>query len=225
MRRLSSLALALVFFLAVSTAQAQEKGVVPGDFCPVGDLHKVYQDGGVQTGGDVHLMVCDGAQWQPLSTWRYFDKGPHLGLGTTNPHEMLELNGNLLFTGANSMLADAGGYLGIKFKNVTMLAIANIVQVIAPIRIDSFLSFNPGAYVLFPNGIWDAKGRVGLGTQTPKALLDVNGLVKLKLNDREPAPCKPDLQGSLALTREARMCACNASNIWVDLNSENACIW
>ena len=71
----------------------------------------------------------------------------------------------------------------------------------------------------------NAKGRIGLNTTTPKTLLDVNGVMKLKLNTKEPVPCGPDYQGALAMTREARMCACNSANAWVDLNSEAVCIW
>jgi hypothetical protein len=225
MRHIVVFALLLALFFPAASAGAQERGVVPGDMCPVSDLNKVFQDGGPATGGSVHLLVCDGYHWQTLSTWRMVNKTAHFGIGTVNPHEALEVNGNIAMTGANATLKDVGGYLGFAFKNVTVMAIANIIQILAPMRIDNYLSFNPGAYALFPGGIWDAKGRIGLNTLTPKTLLDVNGIMKLKLNDKQPVACGPDYQGAIAMTREARMCACNSANAWVDLNSSAVCIW
>jgi hypothetical protein len=225
MRRLFVLALGFALIFPLVSAHAQDSGVVPGDDCNIGDHNKVSQYGGQDTGGTINTMICDGYHWQSLTTTRMVNKVPHVGIGTTNPHEALEVNGGIALTGANATLKDVGGYLGIAFKNVTMMAVANIIQVLAPIRIDNYLSFNPGAYALFPGGIWDAKGRIGLNTTTPKTLLDVNGVMKLRLNAKEPVPCSPDYQGAIAMTREARMCACNAANAWVDLNSDAVCIW
>jgi hypothetical protein len=66
-------------------------------------------------------------------------------------------------------------------------------------------------------------GSVGVGTETPKATLDVNGYARLSLNSSEPATCRAHNAGAIALNHTARICTCNGTQ-WIDVTGA-ACTW
>jgi hypothetical protein len=45
------------------------------------------------------------------------------------------------------------------------------------------------------------------------------------MNSAEPATCDASHQGSLAMTSNATLCACDTSNSWVIVNIGGACVW
>ena len=70
-----------------------------------------------------------------------------------------------------------------------------------------------------------ASHRVGIGTEAPKATLDINGTAKLALNSRAPLACDAAHQGTLALTHHAALCVCDTENAWINVATGSACAW
>lgn len=70
-------------------------------------------------------------------------------------------------------------------------------------------------------------GRVGIGTTTPQAKLDVNGYMRLAKNAAEPVACSATNDGAIALTSQYTMCVCKGgSSAWVSTtNGTTACAW
>jgi hypothetical protein len=67
-----------------------------------------------------------------------------------------------------------------------------------------------------------SSGNIGIGTLDPQATLDVNGFVKLKVNNSPPALCTAQLAGSIALTSQYSLCACNGA-AWVFTHTGTSC--
>jgi hypothetical protein len=68
-------------------------------------------------------------------------------------------------------------------------------------------------------------GNVGIGTTTPQATLDVNGVARLALNSSAPATCSSSNEGTIALTHLATVCVCDTTPAWHILNSSMNCSW
>lgn len=88
--RNSILALTILILTTFPTI-AQE--TLPGDACDVGQENYIRQSGGTETGGVVHLMRCDGANWQQYMT--FFSSG-HAGIGTDDPKAPLHVDGEAI---------------------------------------------------------------------------------------------------------------------------------
>ncbi len=69
-------------------------------------------------------------------------------------------------------------------------------------------------------------GKVGIGTNDPKASLDINGAMKLKKNSSAPFTCDSDTDGSLALNSAYRLCTCKSASGWVyTSDGSTTCSW
>ncbi len=77
---------------------------------------------------------------------------------------------------------------------------------------------------LVPRMVITSTGAVGVGTEEPKATLDVDGFAKLRVNSSPPASCDGELAGSVALTSVYRLCACNGTS-WAFTHDGSPCQW
>ncbi len=69
-------------------------------------------------------------------------------------------------------------------------------------------------------------GKVGIGTITPQATLDVAGFMKLQVNSGAPATCDSDTHGSIALNSASRLCTCKSGTGWVyTSDGSTSCSW
>lgn len=70
-------------------------------------------------------------------------------------------------------------------------------------------------------------GRLGIGTATPQATLDVAGQVRLSVVSAAPAACSPQIDATIALTSRYTLCVCNGSTTtWVQTSDgTSACVW
>jgi len=70
-------------------------------------------------------------------------------------------------------------------------------------------------------------GAVGIGTPTPQANLDVNGVARLKVNSAQPSACTATINGTIALSSRSTLCICKgATSSWVlASNGTSACSW
>lgn len=70
-------------------------------------------------------------------------------------------------------------------------------------------------------------GKVGIGTTSPAATLDVNGEVKLKKDSSQPYACDATYDGTIALTSGYRTCVCKGgSTTWVfTSDGTTTCTW
>lgn len=71
------------------------------------------------------------------------------------------------------------------------------------------------------------QGRLGLGTASPQATLDVNGQVRLKANVAAPVVCSGTNGGTISLTSRNTLCICNGtSGMWVQSSDGiTGCTW
>ncbi|MBI2030188.1 Ig-like domain-containing protein [Candidatus Kaiserbacteria bacterium] len=67
-------------------------------------------------------------------------------------------------------------------------------------------------------------GKVGIGTVSPVATLDINGVARLTAQGAAPATCNASLKGSIAMTANTRLCVCNGTSWVFDYNGA-ACAW
>ena len=70
-------------------------------------------------------------------------------------------------------------------------------------------------------------GKVGVGTTSPQATLDVAGTVRLAKNSSAPSTCSSTIDGEIALTHVYTLCVCNGGTAtWVlSSNGTTACSW
>lgn len=73
----------------------------------------------------------------------------------------------------------------------------------------------------------DQNGRVGVGTITPVATMDINGFMRLAKYNTEPVVCAMGMDGAIALTSLYKTCVCKGSvPLWVSTNDgSTACQW
>ncbi len=67
-------------------------------------------------------------------------------------------------------------------------------------------------------------GNVGIGTPAPQATLDVKGYARLEPKSAAPVDCDAAHAGSIALTSEYSICACNGTQ-WIFTHNASACSW
>ncbi len=67
-------------------------------------------------------------------------------------------------------------------------------------------------------------GNVGVGTVQPQATLDVKGFARLEPMNAPPVTCDTAHAGSIALTSQYSICACNGT-MWVFTHDGAACSW
>lgn len=82
------LLLAMMCFIAPTFAQE----AAPGDSCTAGETNFITQAGGPETGGILHLMRCDGSNWQQYLT--FFNNG-FAGVGVASPQTPLDVAGEI----------------------------------------------------------------------------------------------------------------------------------
>lgn len=135
----------------------------------------------------------------------------NVGIGTTNPAAALDvyetanaINNGLLIhpvggTGANARMWSDGSSARISGSSTEANAIL----------------LNGGG-----------TGKVGVGTSSPQATLDINGFTKLALNTSAPVACSTATDGSIALTHTRNTCVCVGSlSAWTNMVLGNACVW
>lgn len=73
----------------------------------------------------------------------------------------------------------------------------------------------------------DSSGRLGIGTTSPQAHLDVNGYMRLAKNSSQPVACAAGNDGAIALTSSYKMCVCKgATTTWVSASDGSSpCSW
>jgi len=84
------------------------------------------------------------------------------------------------------------------------------------------LATTSGNITMMPGGT----GKVGVGTTSPQATLDVNGYIKLKTNAAQPVACTASDKGSIAYTSTTNyLCFCNGT-AWNQVHAPStACTW
>lgn len=83
----------LFVLLCAPAALAQE--TEPGEACTAGETDYIRQVGGPETSGVVHLMRCDGSNWQQYMTFLADSK---VGIGIDDPQAPLEVAGEIKFS-------------------------------------------------------------------------------------------------------------------------------
>jgi hypothetical protein len=69
-------------------------------------------------------------------------------------------------------------------------------------------------------------GRVGIGTTSPQATLEVNGTVRLARSSSQPSSCSASNDGTLAMTSGYITCVCRAGTGWVQSSDGvTVCHW
>jgi hypothetical protein len=72
----------------------------------------------------------------------------------------------------------------------------------------------------------DSSGSVGIGTTSPGATLDVNGVVRVKKHNTEPFACTATTDAALATTSGYTMCICKSGTGWVQVDDgSTTCNW
>ncbi len=67
---------------------------------------------------------------------------------------------------------------------------------------------------------------IGIATTTPRATLDVNGFMRLKVNSAQPVACSATNDGAIALNSNYELCTCKGATGWVKTaSSTQACAW
>lgn len=170
------------------------------------------------TGGLAFLNAAGSGSANMLIT-----DGGSVGIGTMSPGAKLEVAGQVKITGgtpgSGKVLTSDGSGLATwqapSSSGSTPAGSASEVQ---------FRS-SASAFGANSNFVWDnTNGRLGIGTSTPQATLDVNGIVKLKINNTEPVNCNGTTQGTLALDANTNLCVCTNTG-WKQANTNNSCQW
>lgn len=73
----------------------------------------------------------------------------------------------------------------------------------------------------------DQSGHIGIGSSSPVATLDINGVARLSANASAPSSCNGVINGTIALTSRSTICVCNGGiSAWVSANDgATACSW
>lgn len=136
-------------------------------------IYHAPMDGGVVNGS---TLRWDGSKWQTVTN--FFNQGFAIGIGTTNPNNLLHLNttsvpyNRIQFTNSATGPVDTDGLImGISNNNAVEPGAAHIVQ---QEENDLWLGTNAVERIRIK-----ASGDVGIGTNEPDARLDVNGTVRL----------------------------------------------
>lgn len=146
----------------------------------------------------------------------------NVGIGTTAPAERLHIGsgGNLMVDGYTNSLN------GYETMNTSTSAFPSY-------RLYDGMSglFHNGMRLGFStNGtermsIDAANGRIGVGTTTPVATLDVQGTARLQKYATAPMTCMAGIDGMIAMTSTYTLCVCNSTS-WVRTSDgTTTCTW
>ncbi|MDE2079676.1 MAG: hypothetical protein KGI73_04835, partial [Patescibacteria group bacterium] len=135
-----------------------------------------------QTGFSISKLTgySYGGGIQTSSTPIFTINGGNVGIGTTNPHQSLEVNGNIRLTPTTSVIEWGGNTLGLHADAdaIGVLALQGTTTY-AP-RFDIFNAGNSSAVIRFDAGSGSPSfinnaGNFGIATTSPQYPLDVNG--------------------------------------------------
>ncbi len=94
----------------------------------------------------------------------------------------------------------------------------------AGLNLSGALSLPTNGLVVGTNQLVAASGKVGIGTATPVASLDINGVMRLAPKS-SVSTCDVGHAGSLGMTSLYSLCVCNGTG-WVEVqDATTACVW
>jgi len=172
---------ALAGFCLFSGVSAHAQETAPGDACAAGEENYIRQVGGPETTGVVHLMRCDGSNWQQYMT---ILADGNVGIGTTSPRTIFQVGEDSSADDSNFITIGKGwdATSGIRFNrgasaDGSIYSDAGESIYFQMDGTDAGLSnafnFLHGSDTLFR--ILGTNGRVGIGVTAPEATLDVAG--------------------------------------------------
>lgn len=135
----------------------------------------------------------------------------NVGIGTTSPEAPLHIKSSS--SGENATLIsenDSGDSTYIYTGRSGNVAAAGKTVI---------ENFGPQEVVLNPSG-----GRVGIGTPSPAATLDVNGTARLAKYSSAPFACDVAHDGTIALKDDYSLCVCKgAQSQWISTATKTSC--
>ena len=158
-----------------------------------------------------------------------------VGIGTTSPAYMLdaESTGNAtLKVGSggsnNASLLLAGSNAGTQHTAIIQSGFYGNITFTPGVDGQKAFAFNNAAGSATVIDVDTSTSRVGIGTSSPQATLDVNGYARLKAETAAPAACSTTNDGAIALTAyNYTLCVCRgAAAAWVSTNDGvTTCQW
>ncbi|TCP38786.1 tail fiber domain-containing protein [Rhodovulum marinum] len=174
---------------------AQE--TAPGDACAAGETDYIRQVGGPETSGVVHIMRCDGANWQQALT---INSDGEIGIGTDTPGDHLHING----TSHTDLRIQSEALAHVR---IFMINSGRTWQIDNRNNQTFNIRDNSTADAIKDRLTINASGNVGIGATNPQARLDVagdiyyTGIIRDVSDRREKESIRP-LKGSLEKIRQ-----------------------
>lgn len=146
--------------------------------------------------------------------------GGNIGIGTTAPIELLDVNGNIHVAGDTIV---TGSVLNTAMSSPSTPGIALYDNMSGVFHNGTRIGLSTGGIERL--SINTTTGKVGIGTSTPMATLDVMGTAKLQKNATAPVTCTAGADAMIAMTSTYTLCVCNSTS-WVRASDgTTACTW
>lgn len=159
----------------------------------------------------------------------------NVGIGTTAPAYLLDVAGAAgasmravsISGNGNASLVLAGSYNSATYPAVIQSSWTGHFDLWPGSDGTSAYSFSNAANNSVIMNIDTTNGRVGIGSSTPAATLDVNGYMRLGKNASQPAACAATNDGAIALNHIYTLCICKGSaSTWVTASDgATSCAW